>query len=87
MLPLLLPRLVLGIPQFVFLEASLALLGIADPKLPTWGKVLADAREALYMGHYHCVLEPALMLLLTGLSFSMLGYALDRIFNPKLRDS
>lgn len=85
MIPALLPRLILGIPLFVFLEASLALLGIADPTLPTWGKILAEARVALYMGHHHWVLEPAFMLLITGLSFSMLGYALDRVFNPKLR--
>ena len=82
----LLPRIILGVPSFVFLEASLAFLGISDPKLPTWGKILSEAREALFMGHYHWVLGPAFMLLLTGLSFSMLGYALDRIVNPKLRD-
>ena len=86
MIPALLPRLILGIPLFVFLETSLAFLGIADPMLPTWGKILSEAREALYMGHYHWVLGPAFMLVLTGMSFSMLGYALDRIFNPKLRD-
>lgn len=86
MLPALLPRLILGIPLFVFLETSLAFLGIADPNLPTWGKILSEAREALYMGHYHWVLGPAFMLSLTGLSFSMLGYSLDRIFNPRLRD-
>ncbi|MFC2095099.1 ABC transporter permease [Candidatus Bipolaricaulota bacterium] len=86
MIPALLPPLVLGIPRVVYLEASLALLGLSDPLLPTWGKVLSEARHALYMGHYHWVLSPAFMLLFTGTSFSMLGYALDRIFNPRLRD-
>ena len=86
MIPTVLPRLILGVPLFVFLETSLAFLGIADPHLPTWGKVLSEAREALYMGHYHWVLGPVVMLFLTGLSFSMLGYALDRVFNPRLRD-
>jgi peptide/nickel transport system permease protein len=84
--PALLPHIILGIPLFVFLETSLAFLGIADPDLLTWGKILSEAREALYMGYYHWVLGPAFMLLLTGLSFSMLGYALDRVFNPRLRD-
>jgi len=85
LIPALLPRLILGIPLFVYLETSLAFLGISDPDLPTWGKILSEAREALYMGHYYWILEPAFLLLLTGLSFSMLGYALDRIFNPRLR--
>jgi ABC-type dipeptide/oligopeptide/nickel transport system permease subunit len=26
------------------------------------------------------------LLLITGLAFALLGFALDRIFNPKLRD-
>ncbi|TFH08437.1 MAG: ABC transporter permease [Candidatus Atribacteria bacterium] len=87
MAPAILPRLIMGVPLFVFLEASLAVLGIADPDLPTWGKILSEAHTALYMGYYHWVLEPAFMLLLTGLSFSMLGYTLDRIFNPRLRNT
>jgi len=83
--PAMLPNLILGIPRFVFLEASLAFLGVADPQLLTWGKMLSEARSALYRGEYQYVLGPALLLLLTGLSFSMLGYTLDRIFNPRLR--
>jgi len=83
--PAVLPHLILGIPRFVFLEASLAFLGVADPQLLTWGKMLSEARSALYQGEYQSVLGPALLLLLTGLSFSMLGYTLDRIFNPRLR--
>jgi peptide/nickel transport system permease protein len=31
------------------------------------------------------MLEPAIMLMLTGLAFSLLGFALDRVFNPRLR--
>jgi peptide/nickel transport system permease protein len=86
-LPVLIPGFVTLIPSFVFLEASLALLGLGDPLLPTWGKVLNDAQaeSALYNGHYYWVLEPAVLLMLTGLGFAMLGFALDRIFNPRLR--
>jgi peptide/nickel transport system permease protein len=40
---------------------------------------------ALYQGQYYWVIEPAIMLIITGLAFSMLGYALDRILNPRLR--
>ena len=84
-IPVLIPNFVLGVRQFVFLEASLAVLGVGDPELPTWGKILSEGLGALYLEHYHCVLEPAILLIITGLSFSMLGYALDRVFNPRLR--
>jgi peptide/nickel transport system permease protein len=86
-LPVLIPTFVTLIPTFVFLEASLAVLGLGDPVLPTWGKVLNDAQtqSALYNGYYYWVVAPAALLMLTGLGFAMLGFALDRIFNPRLR--
>jgi peptide/nickel transport system permease protein len=88
MVPLLIPALVTSIPSFVFLEASLAVLGLGDPILPTWGKVINDAFAdgALYQGRYYWVLEPAILLMITGFGFAMLGFALDRVFNPRLRD-
>lgn len=87
-LPVLIPTFVTLIPTFVFLEASLAVLGLGDPVLPTWGKVLNDAQSqsALYNGFYYWVVSPAILLMLTGLGFAMLGFALDRVFNPRLRN-
>jgi peptide/nickel transport system permease protein len=88
MIPLLIPGLVSAVPAFVFLEATLAVLGLGDPTLPTWGKVINDAQSngALYKGYYYWILEPAVLLMITGLAFAMLGFALDRIFNPRLRE-
>jgi peptide/nickel transport system permease protein len=88
MIPLLIPLLVSSVPAFVFLEASLALLGLGDPVLPTWGKIINDAETngALYKGYYYWIMEPAVLLMMTGLGFAMLGFALDRVFNPRLRD-
>ncbi|MDR5682967.1 MAG: ABC transporter permease [Armatimonadota bacterium] len=86
--PTLIPSFVTLIPSFVFLEATLAVLGLGDPLLPTWGKVIEDAYRAgaLYVGHYYWILQPAALLMVTGLGFTMLGFALDRIFNPRLRE-
>lgn len=86
-LPMAIPAFVQAIPGYVFLEASLAILGIGDPLLPTWGKVIQDAysRGALYMGYYYWILIPAAMLFITGVGFAFVGFALDRIFNPRLR--
>jgi peptide/nickel transport system permease protein len=87
-IPVLVPGFVTLIPSFVFLEASLAFLGLGDPVLPTWGKVLNDAQQngALYKGYYYWVLAPAILLMFTGLGFAMVGFNLDRIFNPRLRE-
>lgn len=87
-IPIIIPQLVGLIPGFVFLEATLAVIGLGDPILPTWGKVISDANAqgALFNGYYYWVLEPAVLLMFTGLGFAMVGYALDRIFNPRLRE-
>ena len=86
--PTLIPQLVTLIPFYVFLEATLAVLGLGDPILPTWGKVINDAasNSALFGGEYYWVLEPAVLLMFTGLAFALLGFSLDRIFNPRLRE-
>jgi len=87
-IPILVPQFVVLIPSFVFLEATLVVLGLGDPVLPTWRNVLNDARAngALYQGYYYWLLQPAFLLMLTGLGFAMVGFALDRVFNPRLRD-
>jgi peptide/nickel transport system permease protein len=86
-IPLLIPKLVTLIPTFVFIEASLAVLGLGDPVLPTWGKVINDAYNngALFQGHYYWFIEPSILLMLTGFAFALVGFSLDRIFNPRLR--
>jgi peptide/nickel transport system permease protein len=86
-LPVMIPSLVSGVPVYVFLEASLALLGLGDPVLPTWGKLIDNARAqgALHNGQYYWVLQPAVLLMVVGLAFAMVGFSLDRILNPRLR--
>ncbi len=88
LIPLLIPQFITLIPSYVFLEASLAVLGLGDPTLPTWGKLIDDSYNAgaLFKGWYYWVLEPSVLLMATGLAFSAVGYALDRVFNPRLRN-
>ena len=87
LIPMLIPQFIVLVPSYVFLEASLAILGLGDPTLPTWGKIIQDSlsQGALYQGWYYWVLEPSFFLMITGLAFSFVGYALDRVFNPRLR--
>jgi peptide/nickel transport system permease protein len=87
LIPMLIPQFIVLIPSYVFLEASLAVLGLGDPTLPTWGKIIDESRSngALFQGWYYWVLEPSALLMVTGLAFSVVGYAMDRIFNPRLR--
>lgn len=86
-LPVVVPQLVILVPGYVFYEATLAFLGISDPYLPTWGKMIYDALSVSpFQGDYYRILQPIALLLFTGLAFAMLGYTLDRVLNPRLRE-
>jgi peptide/nickel transport system permease protein len=87
-LPPIIPALIGSVPNYVFLEAALAILGLGIPNLPSWGKIIDDsfAGGAIYKGYYYWVLEPAFLLIFTSLAFSFIGFALDKIVNPKLRE-
>jgi peptide/nickel transport system permease protein len=41
--------------------------------------------QNVFAGPYHLVLVPAIILLVTGLAFALVGYAFDRILNPHVR--
>ncbi len=88
LLPPVVPSLVLAIPGYVFLEAALAFLGLSDINVVSWGRIVEEAFSggALYKGYYHWVLMPSIMLVITAISFALIGLALDRIVNPKLRE-
>ncbi|MBO3842719.1 MAG: ABC transporter permease, partial [Candidatus Brockarchaeota archaeon] len=88
MAPTLVPGIISSIPGFVFLEAALAYLGLGDPVLPTWGKTINEANSAgaLYNFYWWWILPPVLMLVSISLAFSLMGYALDKIVNPRLRE-
>ncbi|HOU24925.1 MAG TPA: ABC transporter permease, partial [Anaerolineae bacterium] len=41
---------------------------------------------ALFNGYYYWILLPSVLLMIAGLAFAMVGFALDRVFNPRLRE-
>jgi peptide/nickel transport system permease protein len=87
-LPYTFALIALSVPGFIFLEAALAFLGLSDPVLPTWGKILGDAyREgAIFSGSWWWIAFPALGILFVTVGFAFLGYAFDKILNPRLRE-
>jgi len=83
----LIPQLVLLIPSYVFLEATLAYLLMSDPYLPTWGKVIREAiSHGGLTGNYYWLLEPFGLLALTAFAFLLLGFALENTIDPRLKE-
>lgn len=78
-LPLALVYLVLGLPGAVMAEASLSFLGLGDPSIPSWGRMIGEARSfgALSAGAWWAFLFPGLGIAWLCSSALLLGRALQ----------
>jgi len=75
------------IPNAIVFEATLSFLGLGIiPPAPSWGGMLADAAaNSIYLVAWWLVLVPGMALLITTLSFNILGDGLRDAFDPKAR--
>ena len=76
-----------SVPGAILSEAALSFLGLYDPSVMTWGRMLHDV-ETSPMGArmWWWAVPPGLGIALVSLAFILIGYALDEILNPKLRE-
>jgi peptide/nickel transport system permease protein len=75
----------LGVASAVLAESTLSFLGIgAGPDQQTWGRILSKGREYIQDAPW-LTLVPGVAILITVLSFNLLGEGLREAFNPKLR--
>jgi dipeptide transport system permease protein len=75
----------LGISTAILDAAALGFLGLgAQPPLPEWGTMLADAREFVLRAWWVVTL-PGVAILITVLAFNLLGDGLRDALDPKLK--
>lgn len=75
----------IGVAGAVLAESTLSFLGIgAAADQPTWGQILNDGRAYMTDAWWLMVI-PGFAILITVLSFNLLGEGLREAFNPKLR--
>jgi peptide/nickel transport system permease protein len=81
-----------AVPGAIILEASLSWMGLGDPLVASWGKILYDfqsAGVALTKGlaeYWFWVFPSCIAIALLATAFILMGYALDEILNPRLRE-
>src|SRR5213080_4995067 len=81
-------NLALSVPTAIVGEAALSFLGLGDPTVVTWGRMLELSRDAGATTSsltWWWVIPPGAAIALISLAFILLGYGLDTVFNPKLR--
>jgi len=86
-LPYSLAEAALLVPIVIITEASLSVLGLGDPTIVTWGKILSQANTAgaTVQGMWWWVILPGLGITLVGFAFIASGMAIERVVNPKMR--
>jgi peptide/nickel transport system permease protein len=69
----------------ILIEAGLSFLGLGDPNVMSWGKMIGDARDSLRTAWYLSAI-PGVAILLTVLSINLVGEGLNDALNPRLKD-
>ena len=84
--PVLLANIALGVPGAILAEAGLAFLGLSDPRLISWGRMLHEAHSfgAFTEGAWWLLLPPGLGIVAVCLIFMDIGKFLEEKIDPRL---
>jgi peptide/nickel transport system permease protein len=87
-MPVIFANTILTIAIAILSESALSFLGLGDPLHVTWGTIIEDAFQhgALTLGKPVWLLAPSACIVLVVLGFTMVGFAMDEIVNPRIRE-
>jgi peptide/nickel transport system permease protein len=75
----------LGIPAAILTESGLSFLGLGvQPPYATWGNILNDGKDVLEIAWW-MTLYPGLAILITVLSYNLMGEGIRDALDPRLR--
>lgn len=86
-MPLVLANTTLAVGSAIISESTLSFLGLGDPGEVSWGSMLKSALDtgAATAGFWWFVLAPGVAIVIVVLCFTLVGRALESVFNPTLR--
>jgi peptide/nickel transport system permease protein len=87
-LPLLLANIALGVPGAILAEASLSFLGLSDPRVISWGRMLHEAHSfgAFSSGAWWLLVPPGAGIAFLCLVFLDIGKFLEEMVDPRLKE-
>jgi peptide/nickel transport system permease protein len=88
LMPVIFANTILTIAIAILSESQLSFLGLGDPKSKSWGTVIEEAFNAgaLSLHAWWWLMAPSLCIVLVVLAFTMVGFAMDEIINPRIRE-
>lgn len=76
-----------NVASVILSEAALSFLGLGvPPSVPTWGSMLAESRDTLIANKWWLAVFPGVAIMLTVLSFNIMGDWLRDFLDPRLRE-
>ncbi|MCX8206851.1 MAG: ABC transporter permease [Methanothrix sp.] len=85
--PVLVAIMIQDARRAVLMEAGLAFLGVSDPMVVSWGRMMKQAMAFTYLDAWKWWLIPAGVLLsVTLVGFSLIAAALERAMDPRLQE-
>jgi peptide/nickel transport system permease protein len=87
-MPMIFANTTLTVAIAILSETTLSFLGLGDPTRISWGTMLDDAFSAgaITTGAWWFFIPPGVCVIVVVLSFTLIGQALEEIYNPRLRD-
>jgi peptide/nickel transport system permease protein len=85
--PLLIANMVLMVAYAIFAETFIAFLGLGDPTLISWGKLIQNSftDHATLNDAWWAIVPPGVCVTLVILACTMVGQSLEDALNPRLR--
>ena len=69
----------------ILFESAVSFLGLGDPNVASWGRLVGDGRQLIRSSWYICAI-PGVAIMITVLCLNLIGDGLNDALNPKLRD-
>ncbi|HEU0192815.1 MAG TPA: ABC transporter permease [Gaiellales bacterium] len=87
-LPLIFANTVLIVAIAILSESTLSFLGLGDITHPSWGTMLDTANQAgaVSAGAWWYFIPPGICICLLVMAFTLVGYAIEELVNPRLRE-
>jgi len=86
-MPMVFANTTLTVAIAILSETTLSFLGLGDPTRVSWGSMLEDAFSvgAITTGAWWFFIPPGVCVVLVVLSFTLIGQALEAVFDPRLK--